>query len=303
MPFHSLCLLLLSSLASVAAVDVMSMLAQLADHGREEGLRGTWVPHKKMPMYVSLPSKAEPSGHTFVIVAHHAVGIYNDVFLRGFCDDLATEGFVCLLPDFFWRTWSKDIPTGFGIDVGEMNIAGQVKGQKDSELVEDVLGAIDFAKEVSGTTEPVNVAVVGFCMGGRISWLAGTAKALAKDVKGVVAYHGGNLFKAYPEDAGTAPGDNLKDLSCPVLGHFAKLDQNPSPADQERLEAEGAKLGKELEFYSYSGVKHGFSCKDSSAYNWAAAKEAWPRTVDFLKRVLSADDTDNDADPHGFKEL
>jgi len=277
----------------------MSILSQLADAGREEGLKGTWSPLKQMPLYVSLPNNSAEAN--FVIVAHHAVGIYNDIFLRGFCDDLSAEGYICVLPDFFWRVWSKDIPNGFGIDVNEMNIAGQVKSQKDSELLQDLQAVIDFAKDVSGRPTSVKIGVVGFCMGGRISWLAATAQAFKNQIAGVVAYHGGGLFKAYPEDAGTAPGNLLQDLSCPVLGHFAALDQNPSPADQARLEADGQKHGKELEFFSYAGTKHGFSCKDSSAYNWAAAKEAWPRTTDFLKRAMSREE--KVADRHGFHEL
>jgi len=275
----------LCGLAQSVDVSSDSFLDDLTRASRGAGLKGFFAAQEKMPIYVSRPNKIR-ARQEFVIVAQHAVGIYNDVFLREFCDDLAKEGYFCLLPDFFWRVWSEDIPTGFDMDISKMNIGAQLKSQKDAELLEDLQGAVEYAK-VASPKRSARIAVVGFCMGGRISWLAATAKALSEDVKGVVAYHGGNIFKAYPENAGTAPGDNLKDLSCPVLGHFAGLDQNPSPADQERLYQEGKALGKQMEFYTYDGVKHGFSCKDSSAYDHEAAEEAWPRTTAFLKQVLA----------------
>merc|ERR1712071_446806 len=111
--------------------------------------------------------------------------------------------------------------------------------------------------------------------------------ALSEHVKGAVAYHGGNLWKTLPAgaDTHTAPGDNLEALSCPVLGHFGELDQNPSQADMARLQQAGKTLGKDMEFYTYEGAKHGFSCKDSSFYHHAASEEAWPRTSAFLERV------------------
>jgi len=300
------CLVALAAAGHLAQADIMGLLGQITEDGRKDGLKGTWAPWKKMPIYISLPGRQEGVENPFVIVAHHAVGLYNDPFLRTYCDDLAAEGYVCMLPDFFWRVWSDKVPNGHGMDAAGMNIQAQLKSQNDVDLLADVKGAIDFAKDV-GSDANIKVGIVGFSLGGRIAWLAGTSNALAGSVSGIVSYDGGNLFKAFPEDAGTsAPGERLKDLHCPVLGHFAGKDENPSSADQARLQQEGDDLAKDLEFYTYNGVRHGFACKDSQFYEKFSAKDAWPRTLDFLKRIFGTSVTveaKQEKDPHGLNEL
>lgn len=272
--------------------------AKMTEASREKGLRGSWLSRGGMPVYVSEPGPlghARPKrGYPVVVVAHHAVGIYHASFLREFADDLAAEGYLAVLPDLFHRVWSDSVPNGDGMPFDRMNIPAMLASQDDGLIMADlerVMGLLATSPKLYADTE--RVAVLGFCMGGRIAWLAGVNAALGRAVRGVVAYHGGNVWKALPEAAATGgearlgPGDQLDKLGCPVLGHFGSEDKNPSPADMKKLKEKAGAAGKDVEFHVYEGAMHGFSCRDSSNYKESAATESWRRTVDFLSRTIA----------------
>ncbi len=74
-------------------------------------------------------------------------------------------------------------------------------------------------------------------------------------------------------------------ISCPVLGLFGLEDENPSPEDVEKLDAELTRLNIEHEFHSYQ-AGHDFQNFSAARYNEAAAKESWPVAMGFLHTHL-----------------
>jgi len=270
---------------------------QMTEASREKGLKGSWTSRGGMPVYVSEPGPlghARPkTGYPVVIVAHHAVGIYHAAFLREFADDLAAEGYLAVLPDLFHRVWSDSVPNGQDMPFDRMNIPAMLASQDDGQIAADLEGVLELlAASVGLHADTERVVVLGFCMGGRISWLAGVSPVLRRAVRGIVAYHGGNVWKALPPPAeGEAPrpgpGDQLAALGCPALGHFGGEDKNPSPADMERLKEQAERAGKDVEFHLYEGAKHGFSCRDSANYLELAARQSWTRTLAFLSRTIA----------------
>merc|ERR1712060_56427 len=75
-------------------------------------------------------------------------------------------------------------------------------------------------------------------------------------------------------------------LRCPVIGHMAALDNNPSPADAQVFKEALTQQGVDAEFFEYAGAQHGFSCADSDNYQQDGADLAWSRTVEFFCRTL-----------------
>ena len=47
-------------------------------------------------------------------------------------------------------------------------------------------------------------------------------------------------------------------LHCPVAGFFGNEDDNPSPADVDKIDAEMTRLGVEHEFHRYDDAGHAF---------------------------------------------
>jgi carboxymethylenebutenolidase len=77
-----------------------------------------------------------------------------------------------------------------------------------------------------------------------------------------------------------------------MLGLFGFDDENPSPADVEKIDSALAGLGKEHHFISYDGAGHAFlNFTRPAVYREDQAKEAWKECVDWLDQYLTPSDT------------
>ncbi|MBS1210235.1 MAG: carboxymethylenebutenolidase [Proteobacteria bacterium] len=133
------------------------------------------------------------------------------------------------------------------------------------------LAALKYLKQHPQSTG--KVGVVGFCWGGAaVNQLA----TLAPDLNAGVAFYG------------MQPGaDEAAKIKAPLLLHYAGLDERINagiPAYEAALKAAGV----HYEVFMYEGVNHAFHNDTNAArYNEAAARLAWQRTLDFLKRHLA----------------
>jgi carboxymethylenebutenolidase len=128
------------------------------------------------------------------------------------------------------------------------------------------------------------IGIIGFCMGGRIVYLAA---ATIPAFKAAVAYYPGNTFRAWGRDL-PSPFERTEEIHCPLQVHFGADDANPSPQDVVKLDAELAKFNKPHEFYSYSNAGHAFMDSTKQSYRRDADAASWPRTLGFLARHLGA---------------
>lgn len=115
------------------------------------------------------------------------------------------------------------------------------------------------------------VGTIGWCFGGGWSLNA----SLATPVDATVIYYG-TLEKTPAE---------LKHLQGPVLGHFGTLDPHITPAMVERFKVAMKAADRSFTGYEYH-ANHAFANPTGAAYDKGAAKLAWQRTLDFLKRTL-----------------
>ncbi len=152
---------------------------------------------------------------------------------------------------------------------------------RDPSIIRDIEGAIGFLKnhqQVDGG----KLGIVGFCMGGRLVYLMSAA---SKDLKAGVMFYGSSTMEPYGE-AGPTPFDRTREINCPIQGHFGADDQNPSPDDMRKLDAELTKFGKPHEFHSYAGAAHAFVNSGSRNYRPHAAALSWPKAMEFFARHL-----------------
>ena len=117
------------------------------------------------------------------------------------------------------------------------------------------------------------VATCGWCFGGGWSLNA----SLATPVDATVIYYG------YVKKT----ADQLKALSGPVLGHFAKRDTWIDQTMVSGFEAAMREAGKaeSLTVFWYES-DHAFANPTGARYDAADASLAWGRTLDFLKKRL-----------------
>ena len=155
----------------------------------------------------------------------------------------------------------------------------------DERLVGDVGGAASYLRALP--TSNGKVGVIGYCSGGRQSFLAACSLPLDAAVDCYGAFVVGTPPEGMPLKVG--PIIHLaENLSCPLLGLFGADDQHPSPEQTEELDKELTRLGKTYEFHTYEGAGHAFFAVDRPAYRPEAANDGWQRIWDWFGRYLAS---------------
>jgi carboxymethylenebutenolidase len=156
-------------------------------------------------------------------------------------------------------------------------------GVPDDRLVGDVAGAADKLRALAGSNG--KVGVIGYCSGGRQSFLA----ACSLELDAAVDCYGAFIVKPVPEGLPLAAKPIVgmaKDLSCPLLGLFGAEDKMPAPDETAELSAALDEAGKPHEFHTYEGAGHSFFSVDRVAYRPEAANDGWQKIWDFYGRYL-----------------
>jgi len=217
-----------------------------------------------MPAYLARPAGDAPA--PAVLVIQEAFGL-ND-HIKDVTRRVAGEGYVALAPDLYWHG-------GKGRTVRYDQLAeaiGLMQSLKDAEIVADLGSAIGHL-EKQPFMRADRIGITGFCMGGRVSYLA--ACELADKIKACVPYYGGGI-----------PVDKTAKLRCPVLAFFGEKDAFIPLESVEQLKAEGKRLGKSVEVVVYPGADHGFFCNERASYQKAAAEDSWARLKAFFAKHL-----------------
>jgi len=225
--------------------------------------------------YLAQPLGGGPYGG--VVVIHHMPGY--DRSSKEIARRFAAEGYVALMPHLHYRE-------GAGASPDDAAAASRAAGGvPDERLVGDVDGAIRRIKSLPSSNG--KVATIGYCSGGRQSFLAGISLPL----DACVDCYGAFVVGTPPEGSGlqmTPLVDRAKDLSCPLLGLFGAEDKSPTPDQVAQLEKALVEHGKTYEFHSYPGAGHAFFNVDRDSYRPEAAIDGWGKINDFFGRYLAS---------------
>jgi carboxymethylenebutenolidase len=225
--------------------------------------------------YLARPLAAGPFGG--VVVIHHMPGY--DRSTKEIVRTFAEHGYNALCPNLHHRA----LPGG---DPGEAaRLTRESGGVPDEQCVGDVAGAAAVLRAL--TTSNGKVGVIGYCSGGRQSFLV----ACRLPLDAAVDCYGGRVAPAPDEIDPAAPPPAVTltaGLSCPLLGLFGAQDANPSPEQTARIEAALREHDKEYEFHTYDGAGHAFFSVDRPNYSVEAAADGWARIWDFFGRHLAA---------------
>ncbi len=207
--------------------------------------------------YLAAPT-AKPRGA--VVVLQEIFGVNSHI--RAVTDGFAAEGYTAIAPALFDRI-RRNIQLGYGPEDRQQAI-GYMQQLKPDDTLKDVGAAIAVVKN-SG-----RVGVVGYCWGGRMSYLT----ACDLPVACAVVYYGkvADLLAKKPKR--------------PVMYHFGTLDKSIPLSDVEKIKTEHP----EGLLYTYEGADHGFNCDQRSSYNPEAAALARQRTLGFFARYLAGED-------------
>jgi carboxymethylenebutenolidase len=236
----------------------------IAGHGGDE-----------IEAYLAQPLGPGPFGG--VVVIHHMPGY--DEPTKEIARKFAAHGYAALMPNLYHR----EAP-GASPDDAAATVRAQ-GGVPDERLVGDVAGAAAHLRALDGSNG--RVGVIGYCSGGRQSFLA----ACSLQLDAAVDCYGAFIVNLPPEGMPlkAQPIVGLaKDLSCPLLGLFGADDQYPAPAETEELSKELTALGKAHEFHTYDGAGHAFFAVNRPSYRVEAANDGWAKIWDFYGRFLAS---------------
>lgn len=217
-----------------------------------------------MPAFVARPDVA--GKFPAVIVVMEAFGLnehIKDVACR-----IAAEGYFVLAPDMYYR--EKGGVVGYDQLPEAIRLMMTLE---DDKIVADVDAVVRYL----GTRDAVRsdrIGITGFCMGGRISFLA------ACRCPGLVAsapFYGGGIGSLI---------DQAPKLACPALLFFGDKDDFIPNDEVEKIRATLAALKKDATVKVYSGAQHGFFCNERPSYDSEAARDAWQRLLRFFEKHL-----------------
>jgi carboxymethylenebutenolidase len=214
-----------------------------------------------------------------VVVIHHMPGFDRET--KEICRTFSVYGYAALCPNLFHRY----APGAKWYDAGAA--ARDAGGAPDDQVMGDVEGAINHLRSLPDATG--KVGVIGYCSGGRHTYLA----ACKLDVDAAVDCYGGGVVVDSHEQITpqrpVAPIDLTPNLRCPLLGLFGELDNNPSPEHVTKMKAALEESGKIFEFHTYEGAGHAFFGVDYPNYNRDAAKEGWKQIWKWFGTYLQGD--------------
>jgi carboxymethylenebutenolidase len=222
--------------------------------------------------------EAAPDGDTVgaVIVLQEAFGVNEHI--RDVTRRFADAGFHAVAPALFHRAGGGEAA------YGDMDAVMKLfAGASDDGFLMDVDATLAHLGEAGFGAE--RIGIVGFCMGGRVTFLLAARRALGA----AVSFYGGGIV-----EEGRLPFpaliDEVSSMKTPWLGLFGDLDAGIPVEQVERLRAAlDAEAPVDHEIVRYPDAKHGFHCDARpDAFNAEAAADGWGRTIQWLHEYLGA---------------
>ena len=223
--------------------------------------------------YYARPLGPGPFGS--VVVIHHMPGY--DAQTKEIARNFAAHGYNAVVPNLYWR----EAPGASPDDAAATARANG--GVPDDRLVGDVAGAAAYLKGLGNSNG--KVGTIGYCSGGRQSFLAAVSLELDAAVDCYGAFIVGEIPAGMPLKV-TPIVDKTPSLSCPLLGLFGEEDSYPSPAQVAELEEALKANGKTYEFHSYPDTGHSFFSVNRPAYRVEAANDGWEKIFAFYAKYL-----------------
>lgn len=223
----------------------------------------------KLPAYYAHPSGNGP--FPIILVNEEIFGVHE--YIKDVCRRLAKAGYLAVATEFYARI----------ADLSQMTDSGTIMTQviakaPDAQYMSDLDSTATWAKRHGGSA--TRMGVIGFCRGGRQTWLYA---AHNPHLRAAVAFYGplgGTPSPIQPDTALEIAGK----IQCPMLGLYGGKD--PSiPLDVVRqAEAKARAAHKIIDIQIYPDAGHGFHADYRPSYNQAAAEAGWKRALAWFHR-------------------
>lgn len=208
--------------------------------------------------YLARPEDGEPEGG--ILVIHEWWGLNDNI--RAMTRRLAGEGYLALAVDLYAGEVASDREGAMRLVQGVMADAAAAQ--------ENLRRAVTYLEE-QGIED---IGVIGWCFGG--GWSLNTTLLVPEKIDATIIYYG----RLTTDEA------QLARIQSPVIGFFGAADQSIPVAGVREFEETLADLEKSVEVHVYEGAGHAFANPSGGRYDAEAARDAWEKTVRFLRQTL-----------------
>lgn len=215
----------------------------------------------KLGGYLSAP--AGEGRFPGVLVIHENRGLNEHT--RDVARRFAKAGFVALASDALARrggTSAMKSPDEARTAIGTIT---------EEEALSDLEAALVYLDTLP-KVQTGKLASVGFCWGGARSFALATQSSR---LRAAVVFYGS-----------APPAEKLVAVKCPVLGLYGETDERIT-SQVPQVAAALKEAGKSFDSKIYPGAGHAFFNDTGERYNAEAAKDAWTRTLEFLRAHLT----------------
>lgn len=214
--------------------------------------------------FVALPDHATDKGVVILPDVRGLYHFYEELGLR-----FAERGIAAVAIDYFGRTAGTDKR---GDDFDHMEHVAQTTPEG---VQVDVRAGVEYLRSPEGAAAR-SVFTVGFCFGGRNSWLSAAG---GHGLAGAVGFYG------MPAERDGLPGPTQRaaEIEVPVLALQAGDDKNITAEHNAAFDEALTRAGVEHEVVVYPGAPHSFFDRGQEEFADASA-DAWQRTLDFIDR-------------------
>ena len=221
----------------------------------------------QMRAYTAFSATMSTSPAPGIILLQEAFGVNHHI--RSVADRLAQAGYVVVAPELFHRTAAPGLEIAYS---DFPSAAPHFQGITVEGLTADLHAAHGWLTSQDRVVAD-KIGSIGFCLGGRVSFLANTVLPLAA----AVSYYGGGTHTLK---------DRAAQLHAPHLFFWGGLDQHISKEHIAQVVEAVEAAGKPYINTMISYADHGFHCDERPSYHPQAAKEAWALTLAFFEEKL-----------------
>ncbi len=221
-----------------------------------------------LPAYRAQPDGAGP--FPTILVIEEIFGVHE--YIKDVCRRLAKLGYLAVAPELYARLG----------DLSKMSdpqeiFTNVILKAPDATMLADLDSTAAWAAANHG--DPARLGVMGFCRGGRDTWLYAEHNPR---LKAAVAFYGpvrGETSAIQPK----TPLDLAADLKCPLLGLYGGADDSIDVADVRHAAALANAAGQRVEIEVFAGAPHGFHADYRASYHKEAAEAAWGKMLGWFR--------------------
>ena len=217
----------------------------------------------EMLAYTALPPNSTGAAPG-ILLLQEAFGVNGHI--RSVADRLAQAGYAVVAPELFHRSAAPGQEFSYA---DFPSVMPHFQALTTEGMTADVRAAFAWLQAQEGVAAN-KMGSLGFCLGGRVSFLANAVLPLQAGV----SYYGGGLGGLQ---------DRAVDLHAPHLFFWGGQDQHIPQTEVAAVTAALDAAGKPYVSTVISYADHGFNCDARPSYHPAAAHEAWALTLAFFQ--------------------